>query len=249
MSTSGFGGIDWRQPWFAGLAEPGRALEDLIVGGATVAEALNAEAGSVRFVPQEALPKGEPYEAFIFRTGCVPTRNNLHDFFNGLMWLTRPQLKRRLNELQAAQIARAGIGSTRGPVRDALTLFDENAALLQAPAELVQALRERRWRELFVDRRALWAQARLELFGHALLEKLAAPYKSVTAHVWVMQEGAEPDLGLTPERLVPKPFLPLPVLGVPGWWAANEDASFYDDAEVFRPHRERPCRRPEIIAM
>lgn len=249
MFAPDFGDIDWKRPWFAGVVEPGRELEGLIVGGVSVADALNTCGGPVRFVPQDALPEGEAYEAFIFRTGCVPTRNNLHDFFNGLMWLTRLQLKRRLNELQAAQIARAGIGATRGPVRDALTLFDENAALLQAPAELVQALRERRWRELFVDRRALWAQARLELFGHALLEKLVAPYKSITAHVWVMEEGAAPDLGLTPERLVPKPFLPLPVLGVPGWWAANEDASFYEDAEVFRPHRERPRRRPEIIAM
>ncbi len=29
----------------------------------------------------------------------------------------------------------------------------------------------------------------------------------------------------------------LPVLGVPGWWPANEDEAFYDDASVFRPPR------------
>lgn len=249
MSAPDFGGIDWRRPWFAGVAQPGQELAGLIVGGASVADALNTCCGPVRFVPQETLPDGEAYEAFIFRTGCVPTRNNLHDFFSGLMWLSRPALKRRLNELQAAQIARAGVGAMRGPVRDALTLFDENAALLQAPAELVQALRERQWRRLFIDDRALWARARLELFGHALLEKLVTPYKGITAHVWVVEEGAAPDLGLTPERLAPKPFLPLPVLGVPGWWPANEAPAFYDDAEVFRPHRERPGRRPEIIAM
>ena len=34
-----------------------------------------------------------------------------------------------------------------------------------------------------------------------------------------------------------KPFLPLPVLGVPGWWPANENPGFYDDADVFRPAR------------
>lgn len=241
--------LDWHRPWLAPLAAVGVEVEARVRAGATVAEALNAEAGPVRFVPQEALPDGEAYEAFIFRTGCVPTRNNLHDFFNGLMWLSRPALKRRLNELQAAQIAQAGVGATRGPVRDALTLFDENAALLQAPAELVQALRERQWRRLFIDDRALWARARLELFGHALLEKLVTPYKGITAHVWVVEEGAAPDLGLTPEGLAPKPFLPLPVLGVPGWWPANEAPAFYDDAEVFRPHRERRGRRPEIIAM
>jgi len=30
---------------------------------------------------------------------------------------------------------------------------------------------------------------------------------------------------------------PLPILGVPGWEAANERESFYDDASVFRPGR------------
>ena len=27
------------------------------------------------------------------------------------------------------------------------------------------------------------------------------------------------------------------VLGIPGWWAANEDPAFYADAKVFRPPR------------
>jgi len=31
-----------------------------------------------------------------------------------------------------------------------------------------------------------------------------------------------------------KPFSPLPVLGVPGWWPANADHRFYDDPAVFR---------------
>ncbi|MFN7122209.1 MAG: DUF3025 domain-containing protein, partial [Hydrogenophaga sp.] len=35
-----------------------------------------------------------------------------------------------------------------------------------------------------------------------------------------------------------KPFTPLPVLGVPGWWPANEDAGFYADASVFRAPRQ-----------
>ena len=32
-------------------------------------------------------------------------------------------------------------------------------------------------------------------------------------------------------------FTVLPVLGVPGWWAASENFSFYDDSLVFRPRR------------
>ena len=44
---------------------------------------------------------------------------------------------------------------------------------------------------------------------------------------------------LTASELATKPFTPLPVLGVPGWWLANEDPAFYDDATVFRPPRSQ----------
>ena len=39
---------------------------------------------------------------------------------------------------------------------------------------------------------------------------------------------------LAPEHLATKPFTPLPLLGVPGWWPANENVCFNDDAQVFR---------------
>jgi hypothetical protein len=39
---------------------------------------------------------------------------------------------------------------------------------------------------------------------------------------------------LSAEKLSGKPFAHLPVLGVPLWWPANEDPSFYDDRSVFR---------------
>jgi hypothetical protein len=96
-------------------------------------------------------------------------------------------------------------------------------------------LRERDWKGLLVNQRARWQQgdAKLTLFGHALLEKLVTPYKSITAHVWVGVPGAELDASV----LAPKPFLPLPVLGVPGWWPGNEVPGFYDDDDVFRPAR------------
>ena len=119
----------------------------------------------------------------------------------------------------------------------AASLFDENGALLQAPQPLVDALQARDWNTLFVTRRALWAEARLRLFGHALLEKLNSPRKAITAHVWVLPEAADESLPqlITPERWSARPFLPLPVLGVPGWWPGNEDAAFYADTDVFRP--------------
>lgn len=210
----------------------------------SVAEALDAArddiADGVRFVEQAALPSDEPYESFIARTGCVPTRDNLHDLFNGLMWLGYPETKRRLNVLHAEEITRrVNTTGARGPLRDALTLFDENAAILQAPDVLVKALRERNWKALFVERRAEWQSARLAIFGHALLEKLMQPRKAITAHVWLIEHSTDSAIAssLTPRRLAAKDFLPLPVLGVPGWWPANESPAFYDDADVFRPPR------------
>ena len=216
----------------------GVSLADSLNAAMALQPAVTLRQGTLRFVPQHELPDGEAYEAFIARSACVPTRDKLHDLFNGLVWLQFPQLKRRLNELQAQQLAQGGVGATRGAVRDALTLFDENAALWQAPAVLVDALRQRDWRALFVTHRAAWQDARLTLFGHALMEKLTRPRKAITAHVWLVPEAADPQAHLidtlTPERLASKRHLPLPVLGVPGWWPANRDASFYDDASVFR---------------
>ena len=141
----------------------------------------------MRFVPHLALSAGQPYEQFIYETNTVPTRDNLHDFFNGLCWITFPQTKKKLNQLQAAEIAKAGVQPLRGAVRDALTVFDENAAFLIAPQPLWDALLARDWKTLFISLRPLWKDAQLVLFGHALLEKLVHPRKAVTAHVYCAQ--------------------------------------------------------------
>ena len=238
--------VDWARPWLAHCRVLGAAAEHA-AQHRSVATALQATVASppVRFVAQDALPSGEAYEAHIFRTGEVPTRDNLHDFFNGLAWLHFPQAKRRLNELQAAEIDRHGVGAHRGPLRDALTLFDENGAVLDAPAVLWEALVARDWHRLFVTESACWAEARLLLFGHALLEKLTVPRKGLTAHV-LFAPGASQSIyprdeciaeALSAAHLATKPFAPLPVLGVPGWWAENTNPCFYDDPDVFRPRR------------
>jgi hypothetical protein len=189
-----------------------------------------------QFVPQSTLPGDEPYEAFIARTFRVPTRNNLHDLLNGIVWLTFPKTKRHMNLLQAQEIMRRGVSGSRGAMRDALTVFDENGAILQAPSSLTNALQERDWNSLFVTHRADWQSAHLVLFGHALLEKLMQPRKPMTAHVWCVDDLSDDAVAasLTPERLIDKPFSPLPVLGVPGWCEANEHPQFYRDSEVFR---------------
>lgn len=197
---------------------------------------LQLQAGPLRFVSQHELPAGETYEAFIARSACVPSRDNWHDFFNGLVWLHHGALKVRLNAWHGQGAAAAGGG--RGALRDALTLLDENGALLQAPLPLAQALAARDWRQLFVELRPLWRQARLQLVGHALLEKLLQPRKPICAHVLLVDCIESAAAALSAAQLAAKPFHPLPVLGVPQWWAANEDEGFYADAAVFRPRRE-----------
>lgn len=238
------GKIDWQAPWLAPWRGDGERLSRQILAGQACSEVLSASGAPVRFVAQDALPAGTAYETFIFETGQVPTRDGLHDFFNGLVWLHFPSAKRRLNALQAAQIATRGVQAERGPVRDAITVLDENGVLFQGPDALWEALSARDWMRLFVDLRRLWEQARVTLFGHALMEKLVSPRKAITGHVlrvpctvaavdvdgWLAQQLGE-------DLLARKPFTPMPVLGVPGWWAANETSDFYVDAAVFRAAR------------
>lgn len=236
--------IDWAQPWLAPYRARGEAVAQAVQQASSVAAALSASRpeNAPVFVPQDALPAGQAYEAHIFETRTVPTRDNLHDFFNGLVWLAFPHTKRRLNQLQASEIARRGVATVRGPLRDALTLFDENGALLDAPPVLWQALVERDWQRLFVTERARWQEARLWVFGHALLEKLVTPRKPITAHVLRTPVGTAAAFddaalagALDAAWLATKPFAALPVLGVPGWCAQNASPAFYADAQVFRP--------------
>ncbi|GAA3983644.1 hypothetical protein GCM10022279_03800 [Comamonas faecalis] len=247
--------IDWQMPWLAPIAGLGKEVAHQVQSGTSVADALNAlvDTGQapdpgVRFVPQAGLPPGMAYEQFIFERAQVPTRDNLHDFFNGLVWLHHPQAKRRMSQIHGSAVAAQGVGATRGPLRDALTLLDENGALLLAPDALWQALAARQWQRLFIDLRPLWRQARLVLVGHALMEKLVMPRKPMVTHVY----RPPPALAVPPDapldawlaaaldagHLRTKPFAPLPVLGVPGWWPDNENFLFYADSAVFRPARQ-----------
>lgn len=271
--------IDWSHPWYDAIraAAGSLALDGVVLSGAhdgaqfignfnarAAGMDLRNHSGSpISFVPQSALPEGTAYEEFIGATGCVPTRDNLHDFFNGLVWLSFPRIKVALNALQAAQIKLAGVGKSRGPARDGATIFDENAALLvvrdcAAGTALTEALRGHQWRAAFVEQRASFGRdAQVWLFGHALMEKLVAPRKAITAHTRVVVAGdaffsldhdAQRDWldqrvarELAQNGLSTADFTPLPVLGVPGWWPQQDDP-FYDDATVFRPKRIAPAQ-------
>ena len=245
----GLEAIDWAAPWLEPWRTVGQCAAWEVEQGRAVADALNAAAcAPVLFVPQSALASGTAYEQFIFDTGRVPTRDGLHDLFNGLCWMQFPKTKRKLNELQAAQIAASGIQPVRGPARDALTVFDENAAFFVGPDAVWDALACKDWATLFGPLRPAWAQVQLVLFGHALLEKLVYPRKPITAHVFragaasnsIADLDAWVASDLTVARLATKPFAHLPVLGVPGWWPGNAEPGFYSDASVFRPAKAAP---------
>lgn len=249
LCTAQVAGCDWSTPWLQPLAALGQPVERLWHSGVPLHEALNrTQSSPIQFAPQSALPPGQSYEHYMAQTGQCPTRENLHDFFNGLCWMRFPRTKQRINQLHAAELTAVGTGKNpplRGPVRDALTVLDENAAFLLAPPPLWEALEARDWQRLFVELRPLWAEAQLVLLGHALLEKLVSPRKPITAHVYRAQPrvasieelDAWVAADLSAARLATKPFIPLPVLGMPGWWAENENPSFYDDTQVFRPRR------------
>ena len=242
----GVADIEWSAPWLVDWRAVGEPLAVRIAAGQPQPQTLSGAAcAPVTFVPQAELPAGMAYEAFIRDTAQVPTREGLHDFFNALCWMHFPQAKLHLNRLQAAEIARDGVQGKRGRVRDAITVFDENAVLIQAPDQVWDALSGHHWHEALVQLRPVWQQVRLWMFGHAALEKLVRPYKTITAHLWRVPQGVQPAAldawlvqDLSTVKLASKPFSPLPLLGVPGWWAANEDASFYADAQVFRPGRK-----------
>ena len=279
--------IDWNAPWLAHLAPRLRLLDaqapqkwaqadDMKAAlnhavAQLQAQGLAMQTGlgkPLHFIAQEDLPHGQAYEVHIAQTGGVPTRLNLHDFFNASIWLTFPRIKAVLNARQNEQISAHGVTHQRGMARDALTLFDENSALLvTSNASIATALRQFDWDNALVAPRNLWenprvpsadAQTVLYLFGHALMDKLTGPRKPMCAHTWVVMVDPtwfalnpvarmdEVDTRLAEQLRThafhTHDFCPLPVLGVPHFYQDNADANFYNDKQVFRAGRLRLCK-------
>lgn len=209
----------------------------------------------VRFVPPR--PDGLAYECRIWDSGEVETRpDNWHDFFNALVWLSFPQTKIAVSA--AHMRAMQAPGQARGVTRDALTHFDEcGIVVLSSQPELLDLLREFRWKELFVGRRAEVTRAmRFVIFGHATYEQLLKPFRGLTAKA-VLHEVDEEWLGLPMATQIatvdgilaaklksgryarPRDFQPLPLLGIPGVTPDSENPDYYDDSWQFRPGRRR----------
>ncbi len=202
--------------------------------------------------PLRFVPPGDAdlYEAAIYRCGAVATRlDNWHDLFNALAWLAFPRAKAALNRAHCEEVAARGAAAPRGRRRDALTLFDESGlVMLTAGGDLAALLRDHRWQELFIERRAeVLRHARFLIFGHALHEKALAPFSGITGKTLVVAVDDEllcaplalqldhADAACAEWAACPQPLAPLPILGIPGWWPANEHPGYYDDDTHFRP--------------
>ena len=156
----------------------------------------------------------------------------------------------------------------RGAVRDVNTLLDESGVIVvhsnnNSGADLAGLLRDFKWKELFWQRRE---QVRLQssrqamgfyLIGHGLYEKVLEPYVGMTGQglllaveqeffSWSQSHQLTHMDNLLAEYLtVPahcrstRELSPVPLLGVPGWAADNDNAAYYDNTAYFRSGRSR----------
>ncbi|MSQ18539.1 MAG: DUF3025 domain-containing protein [Betaproteobacteria bacterium] len=214
----------------------------------------------LRFVaPRAAIASiDRSYEARIYLDGEIDTRpGSWHDLFNALAWLSFPQTKAMLNARHYELMAYRAPGAVRGTARDVLTLFDEGGILVAAACEeLAALLAGEQWKELFWRRRTEVARLmRFYVFGHSIMEKALSPYRGITAkalvvpvddaflHVDECSQRAILD-ATAATRFAGNDLLgstrslgPLPILGIPGWVAANAMDTYYDDTRQFRPPR------------
>lgn len=232
----------------------GEQISDCGRLNALLPDGLKSEAGqAIRFVPSTELDDGA-YEHRIYTTGQVSTRpDNWHDLFNALVWMRFPRLKITMNSLHYHAISHPSAGS-RGPLRDALTLFDEcGVIVLSNQVEILNALAQRRWPDAFHNG-TFHDDVQIAICGHAMLEKYLSPYKSMTAKALLIQADANVMALSREEKLVfldrvlakqlksgdilsrPACLAPLPLAGIPGWWPdAEQNEEFYADEQVFRP--------------
>ena len=220
---------------------------------------VNSRNMPIRFVPQGTKSRSfeDKYEPRIYLKGEVPVRaENWHDLLNALVWLTFPKSKAALNRrhfLSTSESKEKG-QKNRGPIQDALTLFDEGGVIVAcSDSRLVQLLVDFKWKELFwVNREAVIASMKFFLFGHAIYEKALQPFTGVTGRAVIFPVTAdffslalESQLQMLDEKLAgyinnlqhfnrTSELAPVPILGIPGWNIENERESYYENEAYFR---------------
>lgn len=219
---------------------------------------LSGEPLPVRFINDAEFSALNCYYEQAVAQGLVPTREqNWHDFFGALIWALFPQTKALLSRLHIGDIS--ALGLKRTPRRDRITHFDECGLVLAVTdkAEVQRLLKQHAWQTLFIEQRDCFGrQWQPFIFGHALYEQALAPFIGLTAKCVLIEvepsfftlpraeqyARLDPQLAIELERSAlfdqPRPLLPLPLLGIPDWWPANEDPTFYDNQDYFRPARQ-----------
>lgn len=203
------------------------------------------------------------YQARLFLKGELSTRaENWHDFFNALCCLAYPRTKAVLNarhfwaldERQETLPWAPSLGEKRSPEQDFLTHFDEGGVVVVTSDEaLLEALKERHWHDVFWNNRAhMGTRMEFFTFGHALFETFLAGqrsqhalgvavkvepsffHKSVADRVRLADEGAAWVLEDRQATASPADGFPVPLLGFPGYVAANAHEAFYRNERYFR---------------
>ena len=272
---------DWlnRSHMFAPLRAVGAGLPDVGWPNAELLNALADDAGRVvnaqglrvRFVApaQDSKKIQDAFEPRAFLKGEVQLRPlDWHDLFNALVWMTFPTTKAVINarHYEALSAESCG-GGNRTPVRDALTLFDEDGmVVLSSDPELLELVRTFRWKELFWERRGeVIRRMRFFVFGHALYHKALDPFIGMTGKALLLdmpsdfaQLPLKEQIAATDRLLATRVWdrarmrqgrelSPFPVLGVPGWWPANEQERFYENTGYFRTGRKpTPVKKDQV---
>lgn len=202
------------------------------------------------------------YEPRCYLQGEVQTREqNWHDCFNAMVWLTFPAAKAAINMRHFRALTEESqpepAGSQRGKVRDMVTLLDESGVIVPCSQPgMADLLRSFSWKELFWQRRAELAQAMdFYIIGHGLYEKFLEPYIGLTGQGLIVMVEEEffswplkmrlafldrkvADYLAEPAHcLHTRELQPVPLLGVPGWDAMNQQEIYYDNTRYFRPGR------------
>ncbi len=241
--------IRFAHPMFAGYA----AFRDWFVSPSWPdIDVLNAAMPlpDKRFATQDSalLDDGLHYETRIGQ-GAIATRaENWHDLFNAAVWCRYPALKLAFNARQRAHIALMG-PSQRDRAQYALTQFDEAGAIVRLRDPALLALWDRHdWGVLFRERADAWRDGDIRIvavIGHALLEMALVPALFPVAKCLVVHDDADDDacIATVAEAILagrvlndPLELRPLPLAGVPGWHA-DQDEAFYASAGCFQPVR------------
>ena len=228
----------------------------------------NSDLAPVGLVPNFVAPPVRSISAIDFERRVVEQNelivrpNSLHDLMNALVWLTFPKTKRAISEAHVA-LGVTQDGKTRPRRRDVLTLFDESGIIILSENDALRTMNQQhQWRDLFVTHRTDFIQqAHPILFGHGAMEQLGDQlpqvHRGLTVKALWLPLPVTTTLAQLDEYLAQRIVsgerlnehersIPMPVLGLPGWFAENEVPGCYDDASVFRPLRPKHSS-PDVI--